>query len=66
MCAGAVVGTTSGARPGEYSYEREGQILRCPWHGWEFDLMSGECLVDRRKLKRFEVRVEGGVVYVEV
>ena len=20
---------------------REGEILRCPWHGWEFELNSG-------------------------
>ena len=66
VCAGAVIGTTRSGRPGEYAYEKDGQILRCPWHGWEFDLLSGECLVDKRKLKRFEVRVEGGVVFVEI
>jgi nitrite reductase/ring-hydroxylating ferredoxin subunit len=37
----------------EYSYGRENEILRCPWHGWEFDLLNGEHLVDPdTKLKR--------------
>lgn len=28
------------------SYSKEGEILSCPWHGWEFDLVSGDCLSD--------------------
>ncbi|SDX77173.1 Rieske (2Fe-2S) protein [Halobellus clavatus] len=24
-------------------YVREGEIVACPWHGWEFDLVTGEC-----------------------
>lgn len=27
----------------EYEYSREGEIIACPWHGWEFDLVTGEC-----------------------
>ena len=36
-------------RPGEVSYTRKGEILRCPWHGWEFDIRTGEsrCEPDR-------------------
>lgn len=26
------------------SYTREGEILNCPWHGWEYDLKTGKCL----------------------
>src|SRR4051812_25067011 len=46
VCAGAVGGTTEKSQPNEYRYSREGQILRCPWHGWEFDLLTGSCLTD--------------------
>lgn len=37
----------------------------CPWHGYEYDLMTGECAADRRlKLKRFEVLRRGEDLYV--
>lgn len=30
--------------------------LVCPWHGWEYDLETGECAADRRVgLKKFNV-----------
>jgi len=39
--------------------------LVCPWHGWEYDLSTGECVADRTlKLPSFEVRVKEGNVYV--
>ena len=34
-----------GGAPG--GYELSGaSVLRCPWHGWEFDPASGRCLDD--------------------
>jgi len=27
----------------ELNWVREGEILTCPWHAWEYDLVSGEC-----------------------
>ncbi|WP_243767688.1 Rieske (2Fe-2S) protein [Paenibacillus agricola] len=37
---------------------RDNEILRCPWHGWEFDLKTGEHLVDpENKLMRGELEV---------
>lgn len=64
VCRGKVRGTTLPSQPGEFEWGREGEILACPWHGWEFDLFSGECLTDRRRLAFFPVEVEAGVVYV--
>jgi nitrite reductase/ring-hydroxylating ferredoxin subunit len=66
VCAGSLTGVTHFLAPGSIQYSRDGQILRCPWHGWEFDLLTGQCLVDKRKLKRFEVRVEAGIIYIEL
>ena len=39
----------------------------CPWHGWEYDLKTGECAGDKRiRLKRFDVVRRGEDVYVKV
>lgn len=39
--------------------------LVCPWHGWEYDIDTGEAAGDRRyKLRTYETRVEGDDVYV--
>jgi nitrite reductase/ring-hydroxylating ferredoxin subunit len=37
----------------------------CPWHGYEYDLKTGECVADRRlRLRRYEVIEREGDVYV--
>ena len=39
----------------------------CPWHGYEYDLQTGECVGDRRlKLKKFNVVERGGEIFVVV
>jgi nitrite reductase (NADH) small subunit len=39
--------------------------LVCPWHGWEYDIETGECAANRRlRLRRFEAVIRGGEVYV--
>jgi nitrite reductase/ring-hydroxylating ferredoxin subunit len=38
----------------------------CPWHGFEYDLETGECIGDRRlKLKKFAVVRAGDDIFVE-
>ena len=42
-------------------------IVTCPWHGWQFDVRTGQHqLSSRIQQPRFEVRVEGQTVLVEV
>ncbi|MEY3552149.1 MAG: hypothetical protein RL735_497 [Pseudomonadota bacterium] len=37
----------------------------CPWHGYEYDMKTGECISDRKlKLKRYEVVQKGDDIYV--
>jgi 3-phenylpropionate/trans-cinnamate dioxygenase ferredoxin subunit len=50
------------SNPGAYRYERRGEIVRCPWHGWEFDLRSGQSWFDpvHTRVRSYEVRVEPG------
>ncbi len=65
VCRGRLGGTTLPSLPGDIRWGRDGEILACPWHGWEFDLLTGRALTDRRKhLRMFPVEVEGDGVYV--
>ncbi len=58
ICEGRISGTTAASPVGEYVLAREGEILRCPWHGWEFDLLNGEHLVDAKtRLRAYPVEV---------
>ena len=38
--------------------------IECDWHGWQFDVRTGECLTVTEKLKTYEVVVEGGAIKV--
>jgi nitrite reductase (NADH) small subunit len=60
LCRGTVTGTTLPSKPGEYIWAREGEILRCPWHGWEFDITSGRSVFNphRLRVKTYKVTVE--------
>ena len=45
----------------------DGNIVTCPWHGWQYDVRTGENEFDRAiKLRCYEVRVEDGDVKVAV
>jgi nitrite reductase (NADH) small subunit len=45
----------------------EDRVLTCPWHGWQYDLRTGENEFDRAiKLETYQVRVEDGEVKVAV
>ncbi|MDP9351910.1 MAG: Rieske 2Fe-2S domain-containing protein [Chloroflexota bacterium] len=59
LCLGAIKGMTMPGKPGEYVWAREGEILRCPWHGWEFDILTGRSIVNphRTRVKTYEVSV---------
>ena len=64
-CLGRVGGTTLTSPPGEYRWGREGEILACPWHGWEFDLLTGRALADPRvRLRLYPIAVEDDTIYV--
>ncbi len=45
--------------------EFEGVVITCPWHGWQYDVRTGENEFDRAiQLETFEVIVEDGDVKV--
>jgi ferredoxin-NADP reductase/nitrite reductase/ring-hydroxylating ferredoxin subunit len=65
VCVGEVDGTRLPSAVYEYEYGRDREILQCPWHGWEFDLRSGDHLAEgsAARLRRHPIRVEDGRVY---
>jgi 3-phenylpropionate/trans-cinnamate dioxygenase ferredoxin subunit len=69
VCLGTVSGTLLPSKPGEMDYGLSGRILRCPWHGYEFDLGDdgrAAFTTFRGKLRMFPAWVEDEQVVVEV
>jgi nitrite reductase/ring-hydroxylating ferredoxin subunit len=45
--------------------ELEGCLVTCPWHGWQYDVRSGENTFDLAiKLQTYDVQVVGGEIRV--
>ncbi len=67
LFAGRLTGLLEAPVPGKYVYTREGEILRCPWHGWEFDIRTGQsyCDPERIRARAYAVEVEPGKTVVE-
>jgi 3-phenylpropionate/trans-cinnamate dioxygenase ferredoxin subunit len=53
--------------PGDYCYSRRGEMVKCPWHGWEFDIRTGKSWCDpaRLRLRQYPVAVKPGAELVE-
>jgi len=52
---------------GEYIPDKGFDILKCPWHGYEYDITTGCVLADpSRRLQTFIVREEGDDIVVEL
>jgi nitrite reductase/ring-hydroxylating ferredoxin subunit len=68
ICGGTLSGmVTAEAGEWEWGWDRDGEILACPWHGWEFDIRSGRFLSDDRySLITYDVEVDDGSVYVHL
>jgi 3-phenylpropionate/trans-cinnamate dioxygenase ferredoxin subunit len=62
LCEGYTYGFLRPGAVGEYNYSRPGEILRCPWHGWEYDLRTGQSWFDPAHVavRRYDVSVESG------
>ncbi len=60
LCEGHTLGFLRSDGPGQYEYTRPGEILRCPWHGWEFDVRTGQSWFDPAKVRvrRYQVTLE--------
>ena len=64
ICLGTVRERLGGT-PGRYALSGTA-VLRCPWHGWEFDLETGRCRDDETmRVALYPAEVRDGRVVVE-
>lgn len=65
LCEGPICGTNEETDDYNYRFIREGEILRCARHGWEFDIRTGINFHDPTvKAKVYPAAVEDGQVVV--
>jgi nitrite reductase/ring-hydroxylating ferredoxin subunit len=45
-----------------------GSRLVCPWHGWMYDVRTGQCVFPQRggRVPSYRARVEGDAVWVDL
>jgi 3-phenylpropionate/trans-cinnamate dioxygenase ferredoxin subunit len=67
LCQGEIVSRLVAPVPGDYRLTRTGEMIRCPWHCWEFDIRSGQSLCDPDSIqaRAFNVAVEPGKTLTE-
>ena len=67
LCQGTLSGTNLPSEPSQFVWGREGEILRCPWHGWDFNLQDGCAVADPGvRCRIYEVSVEGENVILTI
>jgi nitrite reductase/ring-hydroxylating ferredoxin subunit len=67
LCKGPITATAVADSPYQAALVRDGEILRCPWHGWEFDIETGRTLTSpTRRTKTFRVIVQDGLIKVKM
>jgi len=67
VCRGVLSGRLAASRPGELTLDDSAPTLACPWHGWEFDLLTGRALLDPKlRVRTFAARIVDGRVLVDL
>ena len=67
LADGIQTGLVESTAPGQFSYSRPGEMVKCPWHGWEFDIRTGKswCDPSRLRIRQYPVSVRPGTQLVE-
>ncbi len=65
LCAGPITGTVLATSGRAFEYGREGEIVRCALHGWEFEIATGRAVADPNvRARTYPVTVEDANVVV--
>jgi nitrite reductase/ring-hydroxylating ferredoxin subunit len=68
MVYGSITGTMLPSDPHIYQYGCENEIVKCPLHGWEFELKTGKSVFapNQVSIRTYDVREEEGVIVLYV
>lgn len=60
LCTGKITGEMTAEKVGEYNFVREGEVIQCPWHGWQFNIADGTSVFNPHKLRTrtYETAIE--------
>lgn len=67
LCQGKIIGLAVADEPGKYRIERDGEFVKCSWHGWEFDIRTGQSWCDpaTTRVRAYDTAVEKGEALVK-
>lgn len=61
LCRGEILGLVHSSGPGDVQFDASKRLLTCPWHGWEFDVETGQSYFNPRlRAKSYEVGTSQG------
>lgn len=67
LCEGVVTGTAMPTDKAEFVYGMDNELVRCAWHGWEFEIKSGRCLSSEKvRVRSYPVTVEGQTLILHI
>jgi 3-phenylpropionate/trans-cinnamate dioxygenase ferredoxin subunit len=80
LCLGVLSPLVVADEPYEYRVDPATYVIRCPWHGWEFDVATGRSVfnphrvrvrsypvtLEREQVHTFPVTLEDDLVVVDV
>jgi nitrite reductase/ring-hydroxylating ferredoxin subunit len=62
LCRGRTQPWVHSLAPGEYVLDEEAALIACPWHGWEYDLATGQSFLGPGEppVRTYDVSIEPG------
>jgi nitrite reductase/ring-hydroxylating ferredoxin subunit len=62
LCLGRIAPWARSSGPGDFRMEGGPSLIACPWHGWEYDLETGQSFLGpgESPVKAYQVSVEQG------
>jgi len=67
LCDGLLTIAVTSKEPGIYDFDETRNVIRCPWHAWEFDIRTGRswCEPNRFRVRSYKTEVESGEKLLE-